>query len=146
MRRKYPVPCSRLLAAAARPLIERARHLQQLEQAVKELLPENLSVHCTVQNLKSEILVLATSSPAWAARLRFVTPDLIKQLGGRLSLPLRTVQIKISPEKVKNQIVKSHRPKLSLASGTLLAQTAHSVNHPALQNALYRLAAKARDF
>ncbi|HHH43680.1 MAG TPA: DUF721 domain-containing protein [Gammaproteobacteria bacterium] len=146
MRRKQAVPCSRLLAAAAQPLIERTRRLQQLEQAVQQLLPENLSAHCTVLNLKSEILVLTAPSPAWAARLRFVIPDLIKQLQCQLGLTVRTVQVKIAPERVENQPVTSHRPRLSLASGTLLAQTAHSVKHPALQEALYRLAAKARDF
>ena len=146
MRQKDAVPCSRILANAALPILERARRLQRLEQAVLRLLPENLSAHCTVQNLKSEILVLATSSPAWAARLRFVAPDLIKQLECQLSLTIRTIQLRIEPETVDIQPVKREQPKLSLASGTLLAQTANSVNHPALQEALYRLAAKARDF
>ena len=146
MRQKDAVPCSRILANAALPILERARRLQRLEQAVLRLLPENLSAHCTVQNLKSEILVLATSSPAWAARLRFVTPDLIKQLECQLALTIRTIQVRIEPETVEIQPVKRQQPKLSLASGTLLAQTANSVDHPALQEALYRLAAKARDF
>ena len=146
MRQKDAVPCSRILANAAFPILERARRLQRLEQAVLRLLPENLSAHCTVQNLKSEILVLATSSPAWAARLRFAAPDLIKQLECQLALTIRTIQLRVEPETVEIQVVKSRQPKLSLASGTLLAQTANSVNHPALQEALYRLAAKARDF
>lgn len=146
MRQKDAVPCSRILANAAFPILERARRLQRLEQAVLRLLPENLSAHCTVQNLKSEILVLATSSPAWAARLRFAAPDLIKQLECQLALTIRTIQLRVEPETVEIQLVKSRQPKLSLASGTLLAQTANSVNHPALQEALYRLAAKARDF
>ena len=146
MRQKDALPCSRILANAAFPILERARRLQRLEQAVLRLLPENLSAHCTVQNLKSEILVLATSSPAWAARLRFAAPDLIKQLECQLALTIRTIQLRVEPETVEIQVVKSRQPKLSLASGTLLAQTANSVNHPALQEALYRLAAKARDF
>ena len=146
MRQKDAVPCSRILTNAAFPILERARRLQRLEQAVLRLLPENLSAHCTVQNLKSEILVLATSSPAWAARLRFAAPDLIKQLECQLALTIRTIQLRVEPETVEIQVVKSRQPKLSLASGTLLAQTANSVNHPALQEALYRLAAKARDF
>jgi len=146
MPRKDAVPCSRILAAAALPILERVRKLQRLEQAVLQLLPENLSAHCKVQNLKSEILVLATTSPAWAARLRFAVPDLIKQIECQLSLTIRTIQIKIEPETTEFQPLKRQQPKLSLASGTLLAQTANSVNHPALQEALYRLAAKARDF
>ncbi|GMQ87224.1 MAG: hypothetical protein BMS9Abin08_0423 [Gammaproteobacteria bacterium] len=146
MRQKDAVSCSRILAAATLPILEHARNLQRLEQPVLQLLPENLSAHCKVQNLKSEILVLATTSPAWAARLRFAIPDLIKQLEYQLALKIRTVQVKIEPEAIEIQPLKRQQPKLSLASGTLLAQTANSVNHPALQEALYRLAAKARDF
>ena len=33
-----------------------------------------------------------------------------------------------------------------MASATLLAQTAQAVNDPALREALYRLAAKAREY
>jgi len=146
MPRKDAVPCSRILAAAALPVIERARKLQRLEQTVLQLLPKNLSAHCKVQNLKSEILILTTGSPAWAARLRFAVPDLIKQLECQFSLTLRNIQIKIEPETIEIQLLNKRKPKLSLASGCLLAQTAHSVNHPALQAALYRLAAKASDF
>jgi len=146
MRQKDAKPCSRILADAALPVIERARRLQRLEQAVLPLLPENLSAHCKVQNLKSEILVLSASSPAWAVRLRFTVPDLIKQLECQLALTIRTIQVKIDPETVEIQPLKRRQPKLSLASGTLLAQTASSVKHPALQEALYRLAAKASNF
>ena len=91
MRQKDAVPCSRILANAALPMLERARRLQRLEQAVLRLLPENLSAHCTVQNLKSEILVLATSFLAWVVRLRFVTLDLIKQLECQLVLTIRII-------------------------------------------------------
>jgi len=146
MPRKEAVLCSRILAAAALPVLERARQLQRLEQTVLQLLPKNLSAHCKVQNLKSEILILTTSSPAWAARLRFAVPDLIKQLECQLALTLGAIQIKIEPGASDFLQVKQRQAKLSLASGCLLAQTAHSVNHPALQEALYRLAAKASDF
>lgn len=126
-------------------MLERAKKLQRLEQAVLQLLPADLAAHCKVMNLKNEILILATSSSAWAARLRFAMPELIKQLGCQHALNLRTVQVRVEPDEVEIQKVKHHQPTLSMASGTLLAQTAQSVNHPALQEALYRLAAKARD-
>lgn len=146
MYRKDAVPCSSILAAANLPLLDRARKLQRLEQAVLQLLPENLSAHCKVMNLKNEILILATTSSAWAARLRFATPDLLKQLECQHALRLRSIQLRIEPETIENQPLKRPPARLSMASATLLAQTAQSVNHPALQEALYRLAAKAREF
>jgi len=146
MYRKDATPCSSILAAAKLPLLDRARKLQRLEQAVLQLLPENLRAHCKVMNLKSEILILATTSPAWAARLRFATPDILKQLECQHALRLRAIQLRIEPEIVENQPVKRPPATLSMNSATLLAQTAQSVNHPPLQEALYRLATRVRDF
>ena len=146
MRQNKVVSCSQLLGSATLPLLDRARRLQRLEQAVVNLLPCELAAHCRVANLKNEILVLCAPSSAWAARLRFAAPELIKQLKCQFALSVHTVQVRVEPESAEIQTVRPRHPKLSLASGTLLAQTAQSVKHPALQEALYRLAAKARDF
>jgi len=145
MRQKNTVSCYQILDNAKLPLLERARKLQRLEQAVLGLLPGNVAAHCKVMNLKNEILVLAAPSSAWAARLRFAGPQLVEQLKGQFALNLRTIQIRIQPETVEIQTIRQPQLKLSLASGTLLAQTAQTVNHPALREALYRLAAKARE-
>ena len=146
MRQKNIVSCCQILDNARLPLLERARKLQRLQQAVLGLLPADLAAHCKVMNLKNEILVLAAPSSAWAARLRFAGPELVKQLSGQFAVKLRGVQIRILPETLEIQSIKQPSLKLSLASGTLLAQTAQTVNHPALQEALYRLAAKAREY
>ena len=146
MRQKNTVSCSQILDNARLLLLERARKLQRLEQAVLGLLPENVAAHCRVMNLKNEILVLAAPSSAWAARLRFAGPQLVEQLKGQFALNLRTIQIRIQPETVEIQTIRQPQLKLSLASGTLLAQTAQTVKHPALREALYRLAAKAREY
>ena len=145
MRQKKATSCSLILQNARLPILERAKKLQRLEQAVLQLMPADLAAHCTVMNLKNEILVLATTSSAWAARLRFAAPDLVKQLGCQHALNLRGIQVRIEPEISQIQEDKSHPPRLSMASGALLAQTAQTIKHPALQEALYRLAANARD-
>jgi hypothetical protein len=146
MRQKNTVSCYQILDNAKLPLLERARKLQRLEQAVLGLLPGNVAAHCKVMNLKNEILVLAAPSSAWAARLRFAAPELVQQLKGQYALQLRTIQVHIQPESHEIQSIRQPPLKLSLASGTLLAQTAQTVNHPALREALYRLAAKAREY
>ena len=145
MRQKDTVSCCQILNNARLPLLERARKLQRLEKAVLGLLPEDVAVHCKVMNLKNEILVLAAPSSAWAARLRFAGTELVRQLRGQHAMKLRSVQIRIQPEADTIQSIKQPQLKLSLASGTLLAQTAQAVEHPALREALYRLAAKARE-
>jgi len=145
MRHKTAYSCSKILEPAHLPVLERARKLSRLERAVLQLLPAEIAAHCKVLNLKNEILVLATPTPAWAGRLRFVVPDLTKQLKCQLGLEIRHVELKIHLEGLEIQSVAKARPHMSLRSATLLAQTAESVSHPPLQEALLRLAAKTRE-
>jgi hypothetical protein len=146
MPRKTATTCSRLLEAAASPLLERAQKLLRLEQTVLRILPEDLSLHCNVLNLRNKALIVSAPSSAWAARLRFAAPELIRQLQSRCSLDVETLQIRIRPQTSENRPVRRTQPKLSLESGSLLAQTAQNIEHRGLQEALFRLAAKARDF
>jgi hypothetical protein len=144
MRQETACSCSQLLEQAKLPILERARKLSRLDQAVLQLLPAELGQHCKVLNLRNETLILATPSPAWAGRLRFAAPDLLMQLKCQLSLDIRAIDLKVQPEPVENQSIKRASMQLSMSSATLLAQTARSVNHPPLQEALLRLAAKTR--
>jgi hypothetical protein len=140
------MPCSRILADATLPLLERASKLLRLEAAVLRALPPDLSHQCKVLNFRNKTLVLATPSSAWAARLRFAAPELVRQLQASSSLVIDNVHIRIQPETPDNPPAHRAQPKLSMESGTLLAQTAHNIEHRGLQEALFRLAAKARDF
>ncbi len=146
MRQENIASCCQLLDNARLPLLERARKLQRLEKVVLGLLPDNLAAHCRVMNLKNETLILAAPSSAWAARLRFAGPELVKQVEHQFALKLRGIHVRVQPESIEKQPVRQHRPRLSMASATLLAQTAQAVNDPALREALYRLAAKAREY
>lgn len=145
MRHKTIYSCSQILEQAGLPVLERARKLSRLEKAVRQLLPAELAAHCKVLNLKNEILVLATPSPAWSGRLRFASADLMQQLQRRYALEIRQVELKVQPEAVESEAVIPSPPTLSLRSATLLAQTATSLSHPPLQEALLRLAAKTRE-
>ena len=145
MRRNNTSPCAEILQNAAQPLLERARRLQRLEQAVLRLLPEDLTAHCSVINLKNETLILGVRSPAWAARLRFVAPDFLRQLQCQLSLVASAIDVRVIPETLDIQPVSRKPDGISLCNATLLAQTAEDVDHPELREALYRLAAKARE-
>jgi len=144
MRQNNASSCSTIFQNAALPLLKRARSLQRLEQAVLRLLPDDLAAHCSVMNLKNEVLVLGVHSSVWAARLRFAAPELTKQLQCQLSLAITGIGVHIVPETLDIQPV-SRRPEgISMDNATLLAQTAEGVDHPELREALYRLAAKAR--
>ncbi len=145
MRQNNASPCAKILQNAGLPLLKRARSLQRLEQAVLRLLPGDLGAHCSVMNLKRETLILGARSSAWAARLRFAAPELIKQLQCQLSLAATAIEVRVIPEALNIQPVSRKPEGISMDNATLLAQTAESVDHPALRQALYRLAAKARE-
>jgi hypothetical protein len=145
MRQNNASPCAKILQNANLPLLERARSLQRLEQAVLRLLTEDLAAHCSVMNLKKETLILGVRSSAWAARLRFAAPEIIKQLQCQLSLAVTGIEVRIIPETLDIQPVNRRPEGMSMDNATLLAQTAEGVDHPGLREALYRLAAKARE-
>lgn len=144
MRKNNASPCAKILQNAGLPLLERARSLQRLEQAVLRLLPEDLAGHCSVMNFKKETLILGARSSTWAARLRFAAPELITQLQRQFSLAATSIEVRVIPEKLDIQPVSRKPEGISMDNATLLAQTAESVDHPDLREALYRLAAKAR--
>jgi hypothetical protein len=97
-------------------------------------------------NLRNKALIVSVPSSAWAARLRFAAPELVGQLRSRYSLDVETLQVRIRPPISEPRPVRRTRPELSLASASLLAQTAQNIEHHGLQEALFRLAAKVRDF
>ena len=146
MPRKTATTCSRILEDAAFPLLERAQKLLRLEQTVLLILSEDLATHCKVLNLRNKALIVSVPSSAWAARLRFAAPELVGQLRSRYSLDVETLQVRIRPPISEPRPVRRTRPELSLASASLLAQTAQTIEHHGLQEALFRLAAKVRDF
>lgn len=146
MPRKTATTCSRILENAAFPLLERAQKLLRLEQTVLRILPEDLATHCKVLNLRNKALIVSAPSSAWAARLRFAAPELMRQLRSAYSLDVETLQVRIRPPTAEPRPSRRTRPELSLASANLLAQTAQNIEHHGLQEALFRLAAKFRNF
>ncbi len=145
MRQNNACPCAKIFQNAGLPLLKRARSLQRMEQAVLGLLPEDLAGHCSVMNLKREILILGARSSAWAARLRFAAPEFIKQLQCQLSLNVVAIEVQVIPEAREHQPASRKPVAISADNANLLAQTANSVDHPELREALYRLAAKTRE-
>ena len=146
MARNNAAACSRFLESAAFPLVERARKLLRLEQTILESLPAELAAHCKVLNFRNKTLVLETPSSAWGARLRFAAPELLGQLRSRTTLNVDTLQVRVRPPPPESPPARRAHPKISMESGTLLAQTADSIEHRGLKEALFRLAAKARDY
>lgn len=93
-----PTKINKLLMSSVHSrLLARARLLADLDNQLQCLLQPPLQQHCRVLALREPVLVLAADSPVWAARLRFHTPQLIRQFSLPRSLHLTSIRVRVRP-------------------------------------------------
>lgn len=147
MRSSAPSRISKLLGrSAASRLLTQARAFKELDALLARLIPPPLSDHSRVLSLRDATLVLAADSPVWAARLRFHTPQLVKQLRDNPAVRVRTVQVRVRPPQPPQAAEISLRAprRLSASNVDALQQTARSLSDPGLRAALMRLASRRK--
>jgi hypothetical protein len=88
----------KLLAApdgALAQLLADGRRQQQLLAQVRQRLPGELADAVASAGIADGALHLGVTSGAWASRLRFLAPQLRRQLGDRLGQPLNEVCVHV---------------------------------------------------
>ena len=122
-------------------LLSRARELIALDKMLHKLIPAPLDEHCRTLNVSGTTLILAADSPVWAARLRFHTPQLVKQLSSHPHLDIRSIRIRVRPADQPEPAVKrQHTAGLSPQGAVALKQAARNISDPTLKSGLLRLA------
>jgi hypothetical protein len=97
--RYKPVSLSVALASPElASLVERARFLRQLDRTVRASLPETLSQHVQVANLRGDCLVMLADSPTWATRLRYQRQTVLDGLWQGHSIRCRMLEVKVQPD------------------------------------------------
>lgn len=124
-------------------LIKQAQALQVLEDRLSEHLPPLLKLHCKVAAIHDDVLVMNASSAAWATRLRYLAPSLLRLLQQHALPQLRAIRIKISLPEIAPLAKPAFRPRLSMKSAKYLKNAARATADPALRSALLRLAKRA---
>ncbi|MDZ7735352.1 MAG: DUF721 domain-containing protein [Gammaproteobacteria bacterium] len=120
-------------------LYAHARKLQQLQAVLDNHLPQPLASHCRVAALEHNVLTLHTDSPAWAAKLRFLTADIVKTLqNSNADVSVDTIRVKARPPETKPQTVRSGT-NLSPLTARLLRDIAETIDDPELRASLLRL-------
>jgi len=144
---KSPKPLHKLLHGSSDALsrvLGHAGRLAALDRAVHPLLGEPLARHCRVANLRRDTLVLQVDSPAWAARLRYQTPALLKSLHGSDPASgldgLRDIEVKIAPPAEPRPARAMRAAPMSADSARLIEAVAEDTADGALRSALRRLA------
>ena len=126
-------------------LQNRAAQLQYYHEQIKSILPPPLEDHFKLANVDKNYLTLHTDSPAWAARLRFKTPDILKRIQALCDTnPPKSIRIKVIPPASTSK-KPGPKPKLSDANANLIHKTAETIKDPKLRDALYRLSKNRKD-
>jgi hypothetical protein len=144
MRSRKPFQIRDLLNSSdASGLFSRARALGQLDALVHQLIPSPLNQHCRVLAVRDDTLILAADSAAWATRLRYQSPQLIRQLAGVSSVKLLAVQVRVraAESRPARRSFPLRRP-VSVQKSLALKQAARNVTDTGLKAALLRLAGR----
>ncbi|MBA3494147.1 MAG: DUF721 domain-containing protein [Gammaproteobacteria bacterium] len=125
-------------------LVNRARRLAALEGVLLSVLPPEWKHHCTVANVQDQTLVVSTTSPVWAARVRLMAPQLLEQLQAQCpNEALRAFHVRIHPRVETTHKPNATRPVLSSGSAGLLLSVSKQCSDHRLGLALERLSKNA---
>lgn len=120
-------------------LFAQAKVLQRLQTRLESRLPPQLAQHCQVAALEQGVLTLHTDSPAWAAKLRFLTADLLhifendSATGG-----IKTIRVKARPPETSPH-TNQQAPRMSPQTARFLRDVADTLDNSELRAALIRL-------
>ena len=111
---------------------------RELQTRLRKHLDSPLDQHVTVADYRQQTLVLHTDSAAWAARLRYRTPDVLKVF--KSAIPgIRTIRIKVAPPAAPERAPRRAQP-ISADSAGAIRQVADKIGDTALRTALYNIA------
>jgi len=122
-------------------IIAKVQHLKALDKMLKQCLDDQLAAHCRVANLNKGSLVIEADSGAWATQLRYLSPEILsfmRSTGRQYSL--RSIRTYIHPKALEREKKTEKQHAISKTSGDLIGETAGKINHPALKEALEKLA------
>ena len=125
----------------AQDILQQAKKLRAITATLSQHLPEYAHAHCQAGYLDEKCLVILADSPAWATRLRYLMPQVKKQLiqSGLLN-EQQVIRVKVIHEATGKRMSTLPPPLLlSRNNAALLKDTAASMADDELKNALLKL-------
>jgi len=141
-----PRPLKHLFGSGpVQQLFAQARHLKQLSADVCSCVEPDMVAHTTVAAEHDHSLVLLADSAAWATRLRYQTPQLLRCLTQFPHLKhLQRIEVKVAPITTPIAAPTQHGHPLSHASAELIEAHAESISYLPLRAALMQLARRGK--
>lgn len=107
-------------------LVEKANQLTQLNRLFKSLIDPNLAKHCNLAKLEKDQLSVIADNAAWATKLRFSIPDILKNLRIQPEFKmLKTIKFLVATAKMETS--PSIKPKHAPKNAELWAETIRSL-------------------
>lgn len=135
--------------------VKQVKKLTQYTQLLSQILPIECRNHVEVANIRNQNLMLITDSPVWTTRLRQLSPQLLdfiqknnknpdaSQIVHHIQISTRyhtsTTHQGPSPTNKKRP-----SPLISQKTAGLLTQSASSIDHLPLKNALLKIASHSK--
>lgn len=120
-------------------LAQKINHLRAINQSLQAILPIELRSACEVANLNDQkCLVLLTHNSHWLTSLRFMTPELLKQLQPHYP-DIKSIKIIISRKSNHQPHTQLHSAKLTPTATKIITEFAEGVDDQTLKQALLRL-------
>ena len=117
--------------------------IRALQIKLCEQLEAPINQHITVANCRQEMLTLHTDSPAWAAKLRFRTPDILAIINNKCHMTdIQTIRIKVMPVSLTNTNTRS-ATKMSSHTANFIREVADNISDVALRSSLYNISKNA---
>ncbi|MGE0482801.1 MAG: DciA family protein [Gammaproteobacteria bacterium] len=144
---KAPTQVGRIVSAFGhlKQLTARAARIVELERVLQSHLPPALVGHVRLGPIDNGSLVLFASSPVWASKLRFVTPQLLADLPTAAEFStVRSIRVRVRSREENNQPHRTERPRMGQSAGRDIRAQAATIGDERLREALERLARRAR--
>jgi hypothetical protein len=142
---RKPKPIAALMRKSA-PLERLRLELAHQARILRQLgadLPAELAPHLLAARVKGSELLIYLDTPAWATRLRFLAPQVLRA-ARRVEPTVSSVAVRVS---VMRQPAPSHhaiRP-ISPAAAAVIGEAGAQIEDEALRAALLRLASRGRN-
>ena len=125
-------------------LVTRTRQLKRLTALFRSHLDNELAPHCYLSTINDTELTVFVDSAAWATRVRFQVPQLIPILRtvSPVFAKLENIRIKVLTQnsEMASSVSQHIGPTMSKENANGINSLSESIDDPALQEALLRLA------
>lgn len=113
--------------------------ITKLQSKIRSEMGPPLSEHLIIANYSNKTLTIHTENPAWASKLRFNIPNILKISQSKCGLAeLSTIRIKVIPSD-SNKEKPDRKLKLSEQSKEMIRKTAETTKDNKLRSVLLRL-------